>query len=111
VGREIAYLEDIPELFMSRYGCRNVNNGGNALERVGEIAFHKVLDDDDVDLVAVLGVHLPQGISLSGSCDSGEGFNVAVNRQILADSLTPEHGTPLSRDVPKRVSRCIRKRQ
>ena len=110
MGREVARLEDIPELFMSRHGCRNVNNNGNALERVGEVAFYKVLNDDDVDLVAVLGVHLPQRVSLSGSRDSGEGFSTVVNWS-LADSLTPEHGTPLSREVPKRVSRCIRKRQ
>ena len=108
MSREVAHLEDISELFMSRYGCRNVNNSGNALERVGEIALYKVLDDDDFDLVAVLGVHILQRVSFAGSRDSGEGFNAAVNRS-LADSLTPEHGTPLLREVPKRVSRCIRK--
>jgi len=110
VGREVAHLEDIPELFVSRYGCRNVNNSRNTLEGVGEVACYKVPDDDDVDLVAVLGVHLLQRVSLSGSRDSGEGFSAAVNRS-LVDSLTPERGTPLSGEVPKRVSRCIRKRQ
>ena len=110
MGREVVHLEDILELFTSRYGCRNVNNSGNVLERVGEIAFYKVLNDDDVDLFAVLGVHFPQRVSLLGSRDSGEGFNAMVSRS-LADSLTPEHGTPLSGDVPKHVSRCIRKRQ
>ena len=87
-----------------------MNNSGNAFERVGEVACYKVLDDGDVDLVAVLGVHLLQRVSLSGSRDSGEGFIATVNRS-LVNSLTPEHGTPLSRDVPKRVSRCIRKCQ
>ena len=110
MGREVAHLEDILEILTSRYGCRNVDNSGNALERVGKIACYKVLDDGDVDLVAVLCVHLLQRVSLSGPCDSGEGFNFAVNRS-LVDSLTPEHGTPLSRDVPKRASQCIRKRQ
>ena len=110
MGREMAHFEDIPELFTSRYGRGNVNNSGNALEGVGEIAFYKVLNDDNVDLVAVLGVHLPQSVSLSGSRDSGEGFSIAVNRS-LVDSLTPEHDIHLSRDVPRRVRRCIRKRQ
>ena len=87
-----------------------MNNSGNAFERVGEVACYKVLDDDDVDLVAVLDVHLLQRVSLSGSCDSGEGFSAVVNWS-LADSLTPEHGIPLSREVPKRVSQYIRKRQ
>jgi len=103
-------LEDIPELFASRYGRRNVNNSGNTLERVGEISLSKVLDDDDVDLVAVLGVHLPQRIGLSGSRDSVEAFNAAVNRNMV-DSLTLECGTPLSRGVQERVTRCIRTRQ
>ena len=110
MGREVAHLEDILEILASRYGCRNVDKSGNALECVGKVACYKVLDDDDVDLVAVLGVHLLQRVSLSGSCDSGEGFSAVVNWS-LADSLTPEHGTPLSREVPKRVSQYIRKRQ
>ena len=87
-----------------------MNNSGNAFERVGEVACYKVLDDGDVDLVAVLCVHLLQRVSLSGSRDSGEGFIATVNRS-LVNSLTPEHGTPLSRDVPKRASQCIQKRQ
>lgn len=41
---EMANLEDIPELFTSRYGRCGVNNSRNTLERIGEIALYKVLD-------------------------------------------------------------------
>ena len=34
-----------------------MDDSGNALERVGEIALGKVFDDGNVDLVAVLGVN------------------------------------------------------
>jgi hypothetical protein len=106
----MANLEDIPGLFASRYGRRNVNNGRNTLEGVGEIAFYKVLDDDDVDLVAVLGVQLPQRIGLSGSRNPDEASSAAVNRNMVY-LLTPGCGTPLSRGVPKRVSQYIRTRR
>ena len=110
MNKEMSNLEDIPELFATRYSRRNMNNSRNALERIGEIALNKVLDDDDVDFVAVLGIHLPQRISLSGSRDSDQTFNAAVN-QNMVDFLTLERGTPPSRGVRKRVSRCIRTRQ
>jgi hypothetical protein len=46
-----------------------VNDGGNTIERIGEIALGKVIDDDDFDLVAVLGVHLPQHVGLARTRD------------------------------------------
>ena len=52
-------LKDILEFFVSRYRGRSVDDSRNTLECVGEIAPDKILDDDDVDLVAVLGVRLP----------------------------------------------------
>ena len=100
-------LEDILELFTTRYGRRSMDHSRDSLEGVGEISLYEVFDDDDVDLVAVLGVHLPQGIGLSGSRDSGGAFNVEVNRNMV-DLLTLERGTPLSRGVQEHVSRCIR---
>ena len=52
-------LDDILEGFASRYRRRNVDNSGDTFECIGEITPDEVLDDDDVDLVAVLGVRLP----------------------------------------------------
>ena len=103
-------LEDILEVFASRYGRCNLNNSGNAPQRVGKITLDKVVNDDDVDLVAVLRVHLPQRISLSGSRDSGEALNTVVNRKLM-DFLTLGRGIPLSAGVPKCVSRCNRIRR
>lgn len=103
-------LENIPEFFASRYGRRSVNNGGNTLERFGEIALYEVFDDDDVDLVPVLGIQLPQRIGLSGSRNSNETFDAGDNRNMVG-FLTLERGTPLSRGVPKCGSRCIRTRR
>lgn len=103
-------LEDILELFLSGYGRRDMNNSRNALECVGEITPDKVVDDDEVNLVAVLGVHLPQRVSLSGPHDSDKMFNTTVNR-IIANFLTLERGILHSKGAPKRVHRCIRTRQ
>ena len=99
-------LEDIPELFAPRYSRGNMNNSRDTLEGVGEVALNEVLDDDDVDLVAVLGIRLPQGISLSGSHDSNEVFSEVANRNVM-DLITLERGTPLSRGVLKCANRCI----
>jgi hypothetical protein len=87
-----------------------VDNSGNTLERIGEIALDKVLDYDDVDLVAMLGVRLPQCISLSRPRDSNEGFNLAISWNMVG-FLTLEHDNPLSRGVPKRAHRYSRTRQ
>ena len=65
-------LEDILELFARRSRRRNMDNSRNALECVGEIVPDEILDDDDVDPVAVLGVCLPQRVDLSRSRDSNE---------------------------------------
>ena len=110
MSREVTNLENTPKLFAPRYGCRSVDNSGDALEGVGEIALNEVFDDDDVDLVAVLGVRLPQRISLSGPHDSDEVFSAMISR-ITADLLTLERGTLLSGGVPKRANQCIRTRQ
>ena len=63
-------LEDIIELFASREGRRSVDDSGDTLERIGEIAFNQIFNDDDVDLITVLGVSLPQRIGLSRPRDS-----------------------------------------
>ena len=63
-------LEDIIELFASREGRRSVDDSGDTLERIGEIALNQIFNDDDVDLVTVLGVSLPQRIGLSRPRDS-----------------------------------------
>ena len=68
--RGITNLEDILELFASRYRRCNVDDSGDALKCVGEIPPCKVLDDDDVDLVTVLGIRLLQRVSLSRPHDS-----------------------------------------
>ena len=63
-------LEDIVELFASREGRRSMDDSGDTLERIGEIALNQVFNDDDVDLVTILGVSLPQRIGLSRPRDS-----------------------------------------
>ena len=63
-------LEDIVELFASREGRRSMDDSGHTLERIGEIALNQVFNDDDVDLVSILGVSLPQCIGLSRPRDS-----------------------------------------
>ena len=63
-------LEDIIELFASREGRRGVDDSGDTLERIGEIALNQIFNDDDVDLVTVLGVSLPQRIGLSRPRDT-----------------------------------------
>jgi len=75
----VSNLEDILELFARRSRRRSVDNSRNALECVGEIAPDEILDDDDVDLIAVLGVRLPQRVSLTRSRDSSAAFNIAIN--------------------------------
>ena len=103
----MANLDDILKFFASRYGRREVNNSGHALERIGEITLDEVLDYGDVDLVAILGVRLPQCISLSGTRDAGEAFSVVISRGMVY-SLTLERGTPLLGGGSQHVSRCIR---
>ena len=61
-----------------------MDDGRNTLERVGEIALDKILDNDDVDLIAILGVRLPQCVSLSRPRDSSEGLVATINRGMLA---------------------------
>ena len=84
-----------------------MDDGGNTLECVGEIVLDKVIDDDDVDLVAVLGIRLPQCVSLSRPRDSdeSEALMTVINGDVV-NSLTLERGNPLSRGVTKRVRRC-----
>ena len=85
-----------------------MDDGGNTLECVGEIVLDKVIDDDDVDLVAVLGIRLPQCVSLSRPRDSDESealMNV-IKRDVVTHSLTLERGNPLARGVTKHVRRC-----
>ena len=55
----MANLEDILKRFASRYRGRSVDNSGDTFEYVGEITPREVVDDNDVDLIAVLGVRLP----------------------------------------------------
>ena len=66
-------LEDILKFFAPRYRGRDVDDSGNALQCVGEIALDKVLNNSNFDLVAVLGVRLPQGVSLPRSRNPNEG--------------------------------------
>ena len=42
-----------------------MDDSGDTLERVGEIALDEIFNDDDVDFVAMLGLSLSQRISLS----------------------------------------------
>ena len=63
-------LEDIVELFASREGRRSMDDSGDTLERIGEISLNQVFNYDDVDLVTILGVSLPQRIGLSRPRDS-----------------------------------------
>ena len=60
-----------------------MDNSGNALECLGEIALDEILDDEDVDLVAVLGVRLSQRVSLSRPHDSDETSSAAINRNMM----------------------------
>ena len=46
-----------------------MNDSGNTFERIGEIALGEVLDDDDLDLVTVLGVRLLQQVGLARTRD------------------------------------------
>ena len=103
-------LEDILELFATRYGRRSMDHSRDSLEGVGEITLNEVLDDDDVDLVAVLGVRLPQGISLPGSHDPDEEFSAVAGRNTV-DLPTLERDTLPSGGIPKCANRCIRTRQ
>ena len=84
-----------------------MDDGGNTLECVGEIVLDKVIDDDDVDLVAVLGIRLPQCVSLSRPRDSdeSEALMTVINRDVV-NSLTLERGNPLARGMTKHVRRC-----
>ena len=86
-------LEDVLEFFTPRYGRREVDNGGNALEGIGEITLGEIIDYDDVDLVAVLGVRLPQYISLSGTRDAGEMFNKMTSKGTVVS--LPSNAIPL----------------
>ena len=47
-----------------------MNDSGNTLERVGEVALDKVFHNDDFDPVAILGIRLPQQVGLSWPGDS-----------------------------------------
>lgn len=110
VHTEMANRGDILEFFAPRYCRREVDNCGNALEGIREITLDEILDYDDVDLVAVLGVRLPQRISLSGTRDTGEAFSVVTTMGTVG-LLTLGRGTPLVGGGSQRVSRCIRKHQ
>ena len=103
-------LEDIFERLASGYRGRSVDNSRDTFERVGEITPDEVLDDNNVDLVAVLGVRLPQRVSLSRPRDSNETFNTAINQK-MTDFLTLERDSPLLRGVPKREHQRSRTRQ
>ena len=96
-------LEDILELFGDSRCC-DVNDSGNTLERVGEITLHEIIHDDDVNLVAVLGVRLPQHISLSRPHNPNEASSIAINPDTI-EFPTLEHDSPPLRGVPKRVHR------
>ena len=66
----MAHLEDIIELFASRYWRRSMDDSRDTLERIGEIALNQIFNDDDIDLVTMLGVSLSQRIGLSRPRDS-----------------------------------------
>ena len=87
-----------------------MDDSGNAPECVGEVALNQVTDDDDIDLVAVPGVGLPQRISLPGPHDSDDKLGAAINWNTM-DFLTPERDNPLPRDGPRCVNRRSRIRQ
>jgi hypothetical protein len=103
-------LEDILERFASGYRRCSVDNSGDAFECVCEITPDEVLYDSDVDLVVVLGVRLPQRVSLSRPRDSNEAFNTAINQR-MTDLLTLERDSPLLRGVPKRAHQRSQTRQ
>ena len=55
-----------------------MNDSGNTIERIGEIAPGKILDDDDLDLVTVLGVYRPQYVGLARTCDPSYTFSSRI---------------------------------
>ena len=63
-----------------------MDDSGNALERVGEIALGKVFDDGNVNLVAVLGVNLFQRVNLWRPRDCNEALSTAANRNVANSS-------------------------
>ena len=87
-----------------------MDDSGDTLERIGEIALNQIFNDDDVDLVTVLGVSLPQRIGLSRPRNSNEAFSNGINKRLLS-VLTPERGSPLSRGEPRCASRHSRTRR
>ena len=101
---EMTNLEEIVELFVSGYGCRSVDDSGDTLKRIGEIALNQIFNDDDVDLVTMLGVSLPQRVGLSRPHDSNEAFSNGTNQNPLS-VLTLGRGIPLSRGAPRHASR------
>ena len=52
-----------------------MNDSGNTIERICEIALGKIIDDDDFDLVTVLGVYRPQYVGLARTCDPSDTFS------------------------------------
>ena len=103
-------MQSILVLFAPGCRRRSVDNSRNSLERVGEVTPNEVFHHDDVNLVTVLGVHLPQSVSLSRPDDSDNTVNGATYRNTLG-SLTPERGSPFPRGGSKYVSRCSRTHQ
>ena len=76
-------LENILELFASgQRGC-NVDDSGNALECVGKITPDKVLDDGYFNLATVLGVRLPQRVSLPRPRDSNETLDDTISYMVI----------------------------
>ena len=65
-----------------------MDDGGDTLERIGEIALNQIFNDDDVDLVTVLGVSLLQRIGLSRPRNSNEAFSNGIKKSPLS-VLTP----------------------
>jgi len=106
---EVANLEDVLELF-AESRSRNMDNSGNAPERVGEITPHEIIHDDDVDLVAILGVRFLQRVSLPRPHNPNEASSIMTNRN-TREFPTPERGTPPLRGVPKRAHPRSRTRQ
>ena len=63
-----------------------MDDSENALERVGKIALGKVFDDDNFDLVAVLGVNLFQRVSLWRPRNCIEALSTAADRNVANSS-------------------------
>ena len=61
---------------------------------------NEVLDNDDADLVAILGIHLPQRIRFSRLHNSAGALSTVVSRN-TGDLLILEHGTLLLGDALK----------